>query len=135
MTQSQSYKQKAPSFANLSHKNRCIRFDFTYTSIFIPANSSCTPLFYCKTGPENLSISLYSSSVFFPVITSYIQLLSASSSFFTNVSLRAVKAGIKLSRINRIISSTSSSLYIWTEVFLFFSISSHTSESLINPIL
>lgn len=58
MTQSQSYKQKAPSFANLSHKNRCIRFDFTYTSIFMPANSSCTPLFYCKTGPENLSISL-----------------------------------------------------------------------------
>lgn len=64
---------------------------------------------------------------------SYLQSLSASSSFSNNVSLRILKAGIKLSRISMIISFTSSSFHIWTDVLRLFNISSHTSASLINP--
>ena len=64
---------------------------------------------------------------------SYLQSLSASSSFSNNVSVRILKAGIKLSRISMIISFTSSSFHIWTDVLRLFNISSHTSASLINP--
>lgn len=64
---------------------------------------------------------------------SYLQSLSASSSFSNNVSLRILKAGIKLSRISMIISFTSSSFHIWTDVLRLFNISSYTSASLINP--
>lgn len=64
---------------------------------------------------------------------SYLRSLSASSSFSNNVSLRILKAGIKLSRISMIISFTSSSFHIWTDVLRLFNISSHTSASLINP--
>ena len=66
---------------------------------------------------------------------SYLRSLSASSSFSNNVSLRILKAGIKLSRISMIISFTSSSFHIWTDVLRLFNISSHTSASLINPTL
>ncbi len=76
-----------------------------------------TWIIYCTNSPneKDMYILLYPSPrtpsrvivCFF-----YIQSLSASSSFFTSVSLRTVKAGIKLSRISRINSSISSSLYI-----------------------
>lgn len=46
-----------------------------------------------------------------------------------------MKAWIKLSRMSRIISSISSTLYMWTDVLRFFSISSHTAESFTNPVL
>ena len=68
-----------------------------------------------------------------PVPGLELQSLSASSSFSNNVSLRILKAGIKLSRISMIISFTSSSFHIWTDVLRLFNISSHTSASLINP--
>lgn len=64
---------------------------------------------------------------------SYLRSLSASSSFSNNVSVRILKAGIKLSRISMIISFTSSSFHIWTDVLRLFNISSYTSASLINP--